>query len=211
MDWLKDIVLPLLRTVIWGGVVVLLGRFLISKFEIGINRTLDRLRRAGPAEFEPATPAPQSESSGKLLPPPSSLTPVPPESLLGVFERSVRDSVATTSPNEREPALIRLAASHLLAWVFEILNSAILGSQIGLLLNINARPTPLAEVRTIYDQAAARYPDYYRSYTFDAWLNWFVEVAKFGARSDDHLIITEADREFAKYLVARGVTLARFG
>jgi hypothetical protein len=136
---------------------------------------------------------------------------VPPESLLGVFEKSVRDLITNTPSNDRESALIRIAASAQLAWVFETLNSAILGSQINLLLTINSRPMSQTEVRGIYEQAAERYPDYYRSYSFDAWFKWFVEVAKFGQRSDDQLLITEAGREFAKYIVARGVALVRFG
>ena len=211
MDWLKDLVPPLLQTVVWGTVVVLLGRFLIGKFEAGLNRTLDRLRRAGPAEFEPITPKPQSESSERLLPPPPSLAPVPSESLLGVFEKSARDLITNTPSNDRESALIRIAASAQLAWVFETLNSTILGSQIGLLLHINTRPMPLTEVKALYLQAVERYPDYYRSYSFDSWLNWFIEVAKFGIRTEDQILISEAGREFAKYIVSRGVPLARFG
>lgn len=213
MDWLKDFVLPLLRTAVWGCVALLLGRYLIGKFEVGINRTLDRLRRAGSAEFEPINPTPQSASSERLLPPPSTLAPVPPESLLGGFEKSVLDSVANTPPGERDAALVRLAASAQLAWVFETLNFAILGSQIALLLVINSKAVSMAEVKVSYDQAAERYPDYYRTYSFEAWLNWFIAVAKFGVRSDDQLLllITEAGREFAKYIVARRVSLTRVG
>lgn len=208
-NWIAELVVPIAKTSIWAGTAYLVGRHLISKFQGGINKTLERLRKAGPAEFD-APPAPQPERAA--LAPTAESLPASDHAMLAPFEDNIRRMVAGKTGSEREDHIVQIAAASQLAWAWEVINSNLLGSQLALLLVLNGQSMPLSEIRrNFYDPAAARHPDYYADYAFEAWLHWFTDVAKFGIVSADRLEITDMGREFLKYFVARGHTVSRFG
>jgi hypothetical protein len=209
MDWLKDLATPVAQTLIWGGVVTYLANRAIGRFESAINRTLDRLKKAGPAEFElPA--ANQIETSVK---PPSSsdsaALAIP--AAVARMELNLRQSLADIAPSEHENHLLRLTAIAQLAWVFEVLNALIYGSQLALVQALNSTVMTVDQARVVYKHAVQVHPELYANYAFHSWLQWLVGTARFVEQNGDQLSITEEGREFLKYLISRGYSFTRFG
>jgi hypothetical protein len=210
MNWLSNLVTPVLQTGVWAFVVFLIARLVLKKFEGGLNRTLDRLKKAGPAEFEPPQPAAQSESAVELNVGDARALPAPP-GVLGRFVTSVRDHVENVPPHEKEALLVQFAATSQLAWVFEALNFQVLGSQLALLQALNPGPLPIDAVRGFYLAGVESSPEYYSSYSFDQWLHWLIETAHFVVRSEDRVSLSEEGREFLKYMIGRGYGFSRSG
>jgi hypothetical protein len=213
MDWLKDLVTPVLQTGTWGLVVYCLGRKVITKFEAAIGRTMDRLVKAGPAEFAP--PSPPSQSGSTLRFDEASKAPAiaaaAPAGLPARIEERINIELAAVSAPERQAYLVRMLAGTRIAWAFEALNTVVLGSQIRLLENLNTGPLAVTDAHGFYQQASSDSPEYYRTYPFEGWLNWLVTFARFVIREGDSLSISEEGREFLRYLISRGYTFARFG
>ncbi len=212
MDWLKDFFTPVTTTGIWSLVVYFLGRKIVKEFEVSINRTFDRLKKAGPAEFDPV-PRSQSEATVEIDQAGSSvaIAAAVPDSLPARYEAKVTTELARANPPDREAYLVRMLAIAQIAWVFEANNFGILGSQIQFLQTLNTGPVPVSKVREFYDQAAIDFPDYYKIYPFEGWLNWLVSTAHFADQQDEMLSITEDGREFLRYLISRGYSFSRFG
>ena len=213
MDWLKDFLTPVVTTGVWGLVVYLLGREGVKRFESAINRAFDRLKKAGPAEFEPLPRPSQLEATVEITEAGSStaVASAAPDSLQARFETGVRAEMEKANPPDQVADLVRMVASIRIAWVFEAINNVVLGSQIQLLQSLNSGPVPIAKAREFYDLAASAFPVYYQTYPFEGWLNWLVATAHLADQLADTLMITEEGREFLRYLIARGYTFTRFG
>ena len=212
MDWLKDGIVPIAQTGIWGLVLYLLGNRALDKFQTSINRTLDRLKKAGPAEFDVLPQVSQIET--KLDPAataPSALPAFAEDSLPAFFESKIREGLPGTDQRERETFLIRGLAVAQIAWIFEALNFLIFGSQLALLQAVNTTSLTIEQARTFYSQAAVTHHEFYASYPFESWLDWLITTAKFVTREGDDIYITDEGREFLKFLIARGYTFVRQG
>jgi hypothetical protein len=201
MDWLSEGIVPVAQTAVWGLVVYLLGNRALVKFQDTINRTLDRLKKAGPAEFESLPQVSQVES--KIDPAArtvAALPAAPVESLLGHFEARIRENLPTTGDQqEREAKLVRNLAVAQIAWIFEALNFLIFGSQLALLQAVNTTPLTIDQARVFYKQAAASHAEFYASYPFESWLDWLQTTAKFVVRENDTIFISDEGREFLKF------------
>ena len=212
MDWVKDVLLPVCQTGIWAAMVYLLGAKALKQFEQTISRTLDRLKKAGPAEFEPITSSTQltvavdPEEAASALP-----EATQPDSLQAYFECKLKETLPPGSPAERETFLLRGLASMQIAWLLETLNFLIYGSQLVLVDRAKSGPVPLETARGIYEAAESLYPDFYKTYAFEGWLFWLTDVAKLLRQDDVSIVLTDEGREFLKYVITRGYSFNRFG
>lgn len=212
MEFLIGFVRPLCETLVWAGLLYLLGRHASGRFESAIRGAVDRLRKLGPAEFEPTqpqqvieTPKPNGTSQDPTL------LLAAPESMLGKVEDPIIKWVETLPPEDRQSALVRALANQQISWHFEVIYNAILGSQIALLQSANSQPQSVTTARLFYDRAAIAFPDYYANHPFENWFGWLVETLALLERRDEGVTITEPGREFLRYLLSRGYSFNRYG
>lgn len=211
MDWLKDALVPIAQTGIWALLVKALGSEVLSRFDQAINRTLDRLKKAGPAEFEPVT---TNQLDVKVDPPvvaTQALPPFPVGSLPAVYEKNIREALHKLPQAEQETAVIRVLAATQIAWRFEAFNFLIWGSQIALLQALNVSSLSVEQAKPFYVHAATVFPDLYKTYSFESWLDWLISHPMFVSREGDVLSITDEGREFLKFLITRGYSFSRLG
>lgn len=211
MNWLTEFLRPIGTSAIWAFAVYRLGLFAVHRFESAIGKAVDRLRKFGAAEFDPILQSQGSDEKPAPTPPAQIVEPAAPGSLLGQTETSIREWVNNVPANDRETHLVRALAGWQIGWHFETINLQILGSQLALLQTINTQSLTLAQVRGFYDHAAQVAPDYYRHYTFESWVAWLTNFAKTITVDSEVASITEAGREFLKYIVGRGYSLTRLG
>jgi hypothetical protein len=67
---------------------------------------------------------------------------------------------------------VKLIATGLPAFTYEITWAYIFRSQILALMEINRRLVPIAEVKAFYDKAALESPERYATYSFDQWMEF---------------------------------------
>lgn len=197
----------------WPAVVLVLGVVAIFVFRQPITRFLDRAQKIGKSGIEATASA---QASGVEV------KPSPADELLKAFDnallvqreefiRKELDRLRISTGTDRERVLIRLLAALSLVQAFERTYTLIWGSQISALQFLNSAGTVRAEfLRPGYDQAAARDPDLYRTYTFDQWLN-FLQASVLVVRSGESVTISLEGREFLKYLLQQGYSLYKLG
>lgn len=189
----------LLKAVAWPGVVI----FLALRYRDHIGRLVDRLRKGGPAEFDPLPPT-QSKPAGGL----PAATPAGPGALeplrtptVKQWEERIRAlPVLAEEPNvdKRESALLALAAHAFLTSLFERTEAVIYASQLELLTYLNAKPAGEATTRLhglFYNPAVARFPDVYRSYPFENYMS-FLQQSMLISFSNLDAIITLQGTEY---------------
>ena len=105
------------------------------------------------------------------------------------------------SSTERDLLVYALAASQVLQY-FERLARIIFGSQLQLLVAVNAKiqGAPLDFAREIFNAAARNFPDQYRGNDFVKWLG-FLTSNDLIIQNGDHIVVTPKGRDFMKYLV----------
>ncbi|MBL7152394.1 MAG: hypothetical protein ISS79_01660 [Phycisphaerae bacterium] len=126
---------------------------------------------------------------------------------------SVLESLGVGEGVERAKVLKRyLAAAELQVRILQI-DAAIWGSQIYLLEFLNERQAvggaSLEELRSFYDNAAARYPEVFRAYSYEAYMR-FLTLSNIIIERGGKILITTLGTEFLAYLVRAGKSSARF-
>ncbi len=197
----------------WPAVVLVLGVIAICVFRQPITRFLDRAQKIGKSGIEAAASA---QASGVEV------KPSPADELLKAFDNALlleREKFIRTelerlhidSNPDRERVLIRLLAALALVQTFERTYTLIWGSQISALQFLNSAGSVRVDLlRPWYDQAAAREPELYSTYTFGQWLG-FLEASLLIARTGDSAAISVGGREFLKYLLHQGYALYKLG
>jgi hypothetical protein len=206
VNWIQDLLQPAVTTGIWAFMLYRLGRHVAGKFDESIGKTLHRLKKLGPAEFEPPSQPLKIETSN----PPAEL-PAAVDSLPQRFEAPIREWLNLLPPDQHEAELVRALVAWQMAWGYEVVNFHVFGSQIALLQALNSQSLTLDRARLFYQEAAAQLPDFYSDYSFEAWLAWLRDTAELIANLDHGVSITEHGREFLKYLIHRGYAVARPG
>lgn len=168
----------LIRAVAWPGVTL----FLVFRYRDHVGRLIDRLRKGGPAEFDPIPPAQSPPSS--TLPPEalgsqSALAPIRTAAVIKVegILSHLPALETETDLARRHGILLTIAAKASLVAIFERTESAIYASQLELLnhLNSQAEGESLDRLRDLfYAPAASRFADLYRNYSFEAYLNFLI-------------------------------------
>ncbi len=136
-------------------------------------------------------------------------------SLLNPREEQIRKEFEKQSEREqeREKLLFRVLATTSLVQQFDRTYFWIWGSQIAVLQFLNSLGTIGSDqevTRLWYDQAKARDPEVYESYSFDKWLA-FLENHHLVRRTAITVAITLEGREFLKFLADQGYPLYKSG
>jgi len=136
--------------------------------------------------------------------------------LLRHREDQIRKSLVDskiTDQNEREKVLVRHLAVSQIARSFDRVYWLIFGSQIRALMHLNTHAMDRLQdgvMKNLYDQAAAKYSDFYATYAFEQWIE-FLEREGLLEKNDGNVRITLVGREYLKYLVAQSYLLEKQG
>jgi hypothetical protein len=219
-DWLR------LIDILKWPVTVFLG---ILIFRRGIETLIARIQRAGfgtrSVDFaEPAALASEQQQQKQIDKPTSGETaageapPPPPPPALRPIEEAIATAISASNATEeiKRAWLIRGVAIARIERAHETTYRLILGSQIAILLQANlAIPFDVDGARAIYDDAKTRYPDVYKTFEFETWLNWPANsgLTIIGRDTSNRSIIkiTEIGKDFLHYLVNMGLTSTKYG
>ncbi|RTL14048.1 MAG: hypothetical protein EKK56_02485 [Flavobacteriaceae bacterium] len=84
----------------------------------------------------------------------------------------------------------------------EKIYSSIYGSQIRLLQKLNYSREKTEEIKYLYDNAVKYFPETYKNYSYDNYLNYLVVQGLIVFEDDkDYISITETGKDFLRYLV----------
>jgi hypothetical protein len=219
-EWLR------LIDILKWPVAALLG---VLVFRKGIETLLARIQRAAlgsrSVDFaEPAALASEQQQQRQIANPTSGEAaggegpPPAPAPALRLMEEPIAAAVAASNTSEdiKRAWLIRGVAIARLERAHETTYRLILGSQIALLLQANI-PIPFDAdgARAIYDDAKARYPDLYKTFEFETWLNWpansGLTIIERDTSNRSIIKITEIGKDFLHYLVNMGLTSTKYG
>jgi hypothetical protein len=152
-------------------------------FRKDISALAKRLRKGGPAEFDPS-PQPQgtldaaAASRALTMTGTKALANMPSSPTTAIWEKLLLNSEplkATTNAVEREQILVRVAARSIVIGLFEVAEANIYASQVALLeyLNLNRNGAPYADLKArFYDNAVQQAPSIYERYSFDQYLGF---------------------------------------
>jgi hypothetical protein len=119
----------------------------------------------------------------------------------------------TTDHKEREKMLIKLLAASQISVAFERTYIYIFGSQIAMLQALNSIPggfESMSALRPFYEQAKAKHPDFYGSYSFENWLS-FLQTQLLILEQDEKIGITVRGKEFLKYMIQQNYSFNKNG
>ena len=178
-------------------------KLLSREFEVGLKGV-----RVGP----PAQEATQVTDIAVDRLPTSTAQQVPPfiQTISGDQLGPVIDAFSKTAPPNSSDAdkaryfLVTAAALHI-QLQHERHYIAMFGSQIALLKRLNeVGPIGLSidMAQLIYNEAARNYPDIYKSYSFEQWLNFLLHTGLV-MRQENKLTITPYGNGFLQYIVLR--------
>ena len=94
---------------------------------------------------------------------------------------------------------------------FEVIGKLIWGTQLELLLHVNARGkdgAPISDLRVFYDTSAAQAPDGLRDYPFERYLG-FLKDWQLLLEADGRVFISIGAQEFLAHLARTGATYRR--
>jgi hypothetical protein len=160
---------------------VLVGILIFRK---GLGTLISRVQRAGfgGGSVDFAEPAAIVRQQQKQIAKPTvgeptagEAPPPPPAPALRAIEETIAAAVSNSTASEdvKRAWLIRGVAVARLEKAHETTYGLIMGSQIDLLLQANTGATfDVDAARAIYDGAKTKYPEIYKAFEFEAWLNW---------------------------------------
>ena len=176
-----------------------------------IARILEKLKKANihGNEFEFGSQTGQNPS--KLEATPVNI-PIPTDTvgMQQEFEELIRrdlDSANIQNQDEKENILISHLASTQLNAEYERINSTIFGSQIDLLRSINSATSPsdIGSLKLFYDNAALKYPEPYKNYVFQAYINYLLNTGLVEQKENGY-VITKLGVGFLVYIAEKGLT-----
>jgi hypothetical protein len=120
------------------------------------------------------------------------------------IENNTRAAATQNQPNDREGFYVKLIATALPAFMYDIAWAYIFKSQLLLLQELNRRVLLLAEVKPYYEKAASDNSTLYADYSFDQWLGFMKSHVLLIQHPNGMIEITIRGRDFLKYLVHCG-------
>jgi hypothetical protein len=120
------------------------------------------------------------------------------------LENNVRAAATQNQPNDREGFYVKLIATGLPSFIYEIAWAYIYKSQLLLLQELNRRVLLLPQVKIHYDKAVSDNPAYYAHYSFEQWLDFMKSHVLLIQHPNEMVEITVRGRDFLKYLVHWG-------
>jgi hypothetical protein len=216
------------QTLAWPLVALVLFLTALFLFRRPVSDLIDRIRRMGYGDKtidlgdSPQTAAEQQkklEDPPAAGPIPNNPPPIPPQpsAAVAVMESEIEAGFkAANMPRELERSwLVRAVAVNRLARGHEANYRLITGSQLALLLQANTTAPPtMADARQFYEQAKASFPEWYRAFPFETWLNWPVNADLLkanGVGQAQVFRITPVGQDFLHYLVDNSLTAQKNG
>jgi len=141
------------------------------------------------------------------------------ERALGLFSQSTLDRAKTFIENEsgiheindinfKVETLIKYSEALYLILSFESIYNMIFGSQLYILDYVNTdRSQTKNDLRSFYDAAKDKYPDFYNSYSYDDYFEFLINHELIAINSTNCCEITWLGRDFLKYLVETAKTI----
>ena len=179
-----------------------------------LTRWIDRWKEVGRHGIKSGSDSPQEqpqkEVSGKTV---DELMQAFDSATLLEQEKRIRQGMEKQGLGDTETAkvLIRHLSIAQIHVAFQRFDYEIFGSQVNLLQQLNAAttPMPVENVRNYYETAAVAYPDVYKKYSFESWLNFLIDHAALVLMTGPGYQITQQGRDFLAYLVLTGRTHTR--
>jgi hypothetical protein len=196
----------------WPSVVLVLGIVGLFAFKRNIAGLIDRIRkieRLGiTTALDQTQSLPESKTTGF-----QELMDLVSSPLLRQREVVIRDSLkakGVTGEQEAVKLLTRAVAALGLQLQWEQLDRSIYGSQVALMIAVNAsaRGLSVEQIKGFYDTAAQQFPATYKSYAFEEWLS-FLEAMQMVVKGGGGYMITLEGKEFMSWLVQTGRTHPR--
>jgi hypothetical protein len=117
---------------------------------------------------------------------------------------NTRTAAQLNSPNDRESFYLKLIATGLPQFTYDLIWAYIFKSQILALMEINRQIVPVAKVKEFYTKAAAEFPDRYSTYSFEQWMEFLKSNTLLLWHPSGMVQITVQGRDFLKYLTHCG-------
>ena len=148
--------------------------------------------------------APSIEENSKI----AIATPQDPLGLIREAEQrisSTLEQLNINSDSEKVKVLTKHHANLQLKYAFSEIYQLIYGSQIALLQALNGQASPVDNefLNLFYTSAKQQYPDFYKSYNFESYIN-FLKSAGFVNSENGKYFITVLGRGFLTYLAEAG-------
>ena len=123
----------------------------------------------------------------------------------------LKTALADVEP--KEEILYKLLAENQIAVVFEQTYSLIFGSQLSALQHMNGlagTQKELAVLKPFYENAKEKYPDFYKNYPYESWLNFLLSSLLILV-DDGNIDITVRGQAFLNYLTKQRYSLEKGG
>jgi len=201
---------------IWPGVVLVLGIFLISILRKPLSRLIDRVTHIDKTGIRAAAQdAAAAKVEQRQLIPSRDLMEVGFTPVIRDQENLLRNYLANIqfdTADEREALLLRALARSQVNAQFDRTNMLVYGSQLELLVDASSRPAGISEqeLRAKFDQVKATDPVFHEQTTLDSYRGFLLNSGVF-LLEGDRLKITPFGKEFLKFLVDNGLTHPRRG
>lgn len=199
---------------IWPAVALILGFVALLLFRPSIDRTLDRITRAGKDGVSFERPQEGGEPQPPLLPFVEFMKQPISASALG-REQLIEQQLQTfgfKNDSEKISVLTRGLAVSQVDLEFNNIAHVIFGSQVALLVQLAGTKAgitrPQAEV--IFEQAQKSYPDLHGNRKFEAWFS-YLGISNLVTFNEDRIDISQFGKDFLKHLVDSRMTYNRYG
>jgi hypothetical protein len=201
---------------IWPGVALVLGLFLVAILRKPLGRLIDRVTHIDKTGIRAAA---QNATTTKI----EQRQLIPSRDLMEVgFTAVIRDqetllknylgNIQFNSSDEREALLLRALARSQVNAQFDRTSMLIYGSQLELLVEASSRPAGISdeELLTKFEQVKAADPVFHEQTTLDSYRGFLLNTGVLLVQGD-RLKITPFGKEFLKFLVDNGLTHRRRG
>ncbi len=124
--------------------------------------------------------------------------------LTAEIENNIKIAAEQNQPGDHESFYARFIGVGLVGYMHDITWAYIFKSQLWLLMELNRKNLPIADAKAYYDKAVAEYPQVYKNYPFQDWLNYMESQQLIIRHPSDMLEITHKGKDLLRYLAHWG-------
>jgi hypothetical protein len=204
MAWL-DLIVRAFHEIAWPAAAAWIAWY----FRDPIVAQLPRVTKVGPVALQPLASSQANATAPGKIPNEDTIRKIEaavPTELL----QEARITIEGLFPNSRDGDLLTLSSALLIGGVFERTYNFVFGSQIALLQQLNSIPQTVEQARAYYERAGSAFPEIYKNYTFEQWLN-FLQSFLLTTKEGDRISITQRGRGFLRYIVENGYSIQKAG
>jgi len=203
----------MLETIVWPGVVLILGLFALFIFRKPLTEKISCITRAGKdgVLFEQQPDRVPEPEGPMLLSYGSIMKSAVSESVVS-RERVIEENIKHFSDEEKISALMREFARTKVSMEFQNISHFIFGSQFSFLIGLVSVPAgvPLKQAQDEYQAACEMFPDIHKDRTFEQWIGFLLQYSLI-VILEDWIDATQYGKDFLKHLVDTNTAYNRFG